>query len=673
MVTEVRPTPAVTAPDGSAASDTAARGRWGFSHVPALDGLRGAAVVAVLLFHAGHLTGGYLGVDLFFVLSGYLITSLLLSEHGATGGIGLKAFWSRRARRLLPALLVLLGGVALYAWFIARPVDLSGIRADGFATLAYVANWRTILHGSSYWDLSLAPSPLQHVWSLAIEEQFYLVWPFVVVVLTRRRTDAARVVWRIATVGAGLSAVLFVGLHVLGASDTRVYEGTDTRAAALLVGAALAAWRFRPDRKSPAPASASGGLSSTAWMVEGAGLAAVVVLGVLWFRLDGQSPWLYRGGLPLASLLAVGVVAVASRPVSPLVGWVFSAPPLRALGKISYGLYLWHWPIYQALDARNGRLPFLGDRFLHDPVLLALKLGLSLAAALLSYRFIESPIRHGAIRRPWGAFSAIGGIEIAAVLVFVSTMGAVAAPGPGNIDGVAKVKVPGAPEIVFAGDSVALSVVGRVAADPVRYGVNPVNRARVGCSVAFAGQQVKDFSGKVSKAPAACADFALRDLATIKPAAVYLLTGSRPNDYIKIGGEYVRACDPGFDANYRRSLTSLVERLHATGAPVGLGTVSHSSKNAFGVEGSEERIDCVDAVIGAVAKSVPDTFVVDTNELLCPDGQPCIEDLGGGPVRSDGLHFDAGPGGDKVAEWIVDQILRDAKLSAAPGTPAHGG
>jgi len=175
----------LTIPAETAEVPAPSRSTWGFGHVPALDGLRGAAVAAVLLYHAGYLDGGYLGVDLFFVLSGYLITSLLLAERDATGQIALQAFWIRRFRRLMPALLLMLCGVALYAAILARPIDLPGIRGDGLATLFYVANWHTIRQGTSYWAISLAPSPLQHTWSLAIEEQFYLAWPFVVYAITR--------------------------------------------------------------------------------------------------------------------------------------------------------------------------------------------------------------------------------------------------------------------------------------------------------------------------------------------------------------------------------------------------------------------------------------------------------------------------------------------------------
>src|SRR5664279_6531447 len=167
-----------TESDGTRDDAPASRGAT-IPRVRALDGLRGAAVAGVLLFHGGHLLGGYLGVDLFFVLSGFLITSLLLVEAGARGTVGLGHFWARRARRLLPALALLMVGIALYCMVIASPTELAQIRGDALATLAYVANWRAVGASQNYWALFSAPSPLQHTWSLAIEEQFYLIWPLV--------------------------------------------------------------------------------------------------------------------------------------------------------------------------------------------------------------------------------------------------------------------------------------------------------------------------------------------------------------------------------------------------------------------------------------------------------------------------------------------------------------
>src|SRR5437762_2587142 len=157
------------------------------NHQPALDGLRGLAVAAVLLFHGDHLRGGFLGVDAFFVLSGFLITSLLLTEARDRGGIALGAFWARRARRLLPALACVLAAVALYAWLLAKPDELATIRGDALATIGYFANWRSIFTSRDYWALFRSPSPLEHTWSLAIEEQFYLAWPLVVAALVRGR------------------------------------------------------------------------------------------------------------------------------------------------------------------------------------------------------------------------------------------------------------------------------------------------------------------------------------------------------------------------------------------------------------------------------------------------------------------------------------------------------
>jgi peptidoglycan/LPS O-acetylase OafA/YrhL len=634
-------------------SEQGSGGRWGFGHVPALDGLRGLAVAGVLAYHLGHLKGGYLGVDLFFVLSGYLITSLLLAERASTGEVGLAAFWGRRFRRLLPALLVLLVGVAAYARWIARPVDVPGIRTDAFAALAYVANWHTILHGSSYWDISLAPSPLQHVWSLAIEEQFYLVWPLAFFLVAKRTTgDLARRIMWIALVGAALSVAAFIGLHHWGASDTRVYEGTDTRAVALLLGVALAGWRRRPTdgQGSPIP-------------LEVAGVAAAALLGGMWLFLDGQSRWVYRGGLPLASALAVVMVAASSDRRSPILGRVLSFSPLRWLGAISYGLYLWHWPVFQALDLKNGHLPLLGDRVLGSHSLLAAKVLVSLAISIASYFLIEKPIRRGGWIRGWiGIPAAAAGMAVAALVILVGTANGVSLPKiTAPVAKKAKVHIDHAPNFLVVGDSVAQSIVRPLIDDPARYGVNPINRAYVGCSVVAQGHQVHSFAG-TDIAPAACFRNIDTELKGMHADVVFLLIGSRPNDSYGIGGSFVQACDPAFDEAYTASTAAFIRKLGSTGAPVVVGTVAHSGKQAIPIQGSEERIDCVDRDIAAAVKLVPGSHVLDMNDLVCPGSGPCIEELGGDPIRTDGLHYDTGPGGDRVADWTIRHVLQLANV-----------
>ncbi|HEU5153014.1 MAG TPA: acyltransferase family protein [Iamia sp.] len=622
-------------------------GRWGFAHVPALDGLRGAAVAAVLLYHAGHLDGGYLGVDLFFVLSGFLITSLLLAEHRSTGGIGLGAFWVRRARRLLPAALVLLVGVSAYGWLLARPVDLEQIRADGLATLFYVANWHTIWRGSSYWDLSLAPSPLQHTWSLAIEEQFYLLWPLAVAFVARRADDLRRAVGRIAVVLAAVSAALFVGLHAAGASDTRIYEGTDTRAVALLLGVALAAHRER----------------LVAWLapraLEAIGLGAAVVLGVMWVLLDGQSRWVYRGGLPLASLLGVVVIAAASAGASPVLGRVFAVAPLRWLGLISYGLYLWHWPVYVALDQRNGTYPGLGDLRLEGAGLLAAKLSLSLLAALVSYRLVERPIRRGALAGRVGLGAALGGVAVTAVIIVVATAGAVDAPeGPetgGEVEQAQEV-VAGAPTVLIAGDSVGLSIADQVVRDPERYGVNPINAAVPGCSQVAQGRQAKSFVGQ-EWSPIACVPNPVTE-SDPDAQAVLLYVGARPNDFIVVDGQEVRACDPAFDRVYVEVHTEMLRTLTDGGTlPSAVAQIPRSGEFALPAEGADERIACVNRLIEEVAAAVPNAHVINTGAFVCPGESGCREEIDGEPLRSDGVHYDQNEAGARVTDWIIAQLL----------------
>jgi peptidoglycan/LPS O-acetylase OafA/YrhL len=343
--------------------------------VPAIDGLRGVALLVVLAFHAnGVLQGGYLGVDLFFVLSGFLITRILLTEQRATGGIDLSSFWLRRARRLFPALLALMPGIGLYAFFVARPAELSGIRADAVATLAYVANWHAILSLRSYWELFLSPSPLEHTWSLAIEEQFYVVWPLVVGLLLRRFGEKALV-----AVTLGLTALSMLAMLVLfdPARTMRVYYGTDTRAAAILAGAAFAC---------VAPRSlVLGRVGARALNVTG--VLALAGLGWAWSSIDGRDFFLYRGGFWLAELLSLALLACAIAPGN-VVARMLAFSPLRWLGTISYGAYLWHWPTNLVLTSERTHL--------HGLALHALRAAVTFGIAALSYRFLEQPIRrHG--------------------------------------------------------------------------------------------------------------------------------------------------------------------------------------------------------------------------------------------------------------------------------------
>jgi peptidoglycan/LPS O-acetylase OafA/YrhL len=626
------------------AAPAASRSTWGFAHVPALDGLRGAAVAAVLLYHADYLPGGWLGVDLFFVLSGYLITSLLLAERQATDGIALKSFWIRRLRRLMPALLAMLCGVAVYAVIWARAIDLEQIRADGIATLFYVANWHTILQGTSYWDISKAPSPLQHTWSLAIEEQFYFVWPFVVYAIARTmRSRAAHVIGWVCLGMAAVSAMLFVGLHHVLAvtngsqADNRVYMGTDTRATALLLGAAWAAWRTRVAVRVPRH------------VVEAIGVGAAIALGYAWINLEGTSRQVYRGGLPLCSVLAVLVVAAACERQSPVLGRVFAVKPLAWLGLISYGLYLWHWPVYLILDEQR-----VGHGGL---TLLAVRLLASLAVALASFYVIERPIRHGQTARGRrGGFMVIGGMAVALAAILVSTRGAVDVSVAGTTPvGQVQTFLPGKPKMMFVGDSVAMSLVRGVVKDPKLFGVNPINETRPGCAVIVKGHKYTNFAGQPGTPPL-CAPDPAQLVAKERPDVVFALVGARPNDYIQVDGKYVQACSPAFDRTYYDLTGEWLRGLGSSGAKVVLGTIASPGANALHMEGGAERTACVNRMIRRIAEDDPNVTLLDMNQLVCPNGK-CIEEIDGDAIRTDGLHFDDGPGGVKVSQWVVKESL----------------
>ncbi len=269
----------------------------GLAHMPALDGLRGVAVAAVLAFHTGHFGGGFLGVDLFFVLSGFLITALLVQERRASGTIDLRRFWARRARRLLPALLVVLVAVLGYAAVLAVPGELAGIRDDVLATLGYVANWEHVAGAGGDVSPFAVLSPLEHTWSLAIEEQFYLLWPLVVTAVLALAAGSRR--WLLAVV-AGLgaaSAGAMAALHDPGGDPARAYFGTDTRALSILAGAGLALVMIRrvPPRSWPGRVA-----------LEAGGLAGAAALAAAWTVASPGDDRLYPGGFVLCALARSG-------------------------------------------------------------------------------------------------------------------------------------------------------------------------------------------------------------------------------------------------------------------------------------------------------------------------------------------------------------------------------
>lgn len=346
-------------------------------YLPALDGLRGLAVAGVLLFHAGFswAVGGYLGVSTFFTLSGFLITTLLLSEHGRTGTVSLRAFWIRRFRRLMPASLVTLAGiVVLFGPFVATADQLAELPGDVIAALLYVANWRFILADTSYADLFTAPSPVQHFWSLAIEEQYYVFFPLLTAGLLSVGKGSRRVLGGALAGLAALSTILMLALYEPGTDTARVYYGTDTRAVELLAGALLAVLlAARPSLPTLIPRR----------VVTAAGVAVLAITAWWWGTVEQQSSWLYQGGLTIyaGSTVVLLTVILQPGPVQRALAW----EPLRQLGRISYGVYLIHWPVFLWLTPERTHLRAFP--------LFILRLAVTIGLAVASFRIVEQPVR----------------------------------------------------------------------------------------------------------------------------------------------------------------------------------------------------------------------------------------------------------------------------------------
>ncbi|HEX4776727.1 MAG TPA: acyltransferase family protein [Acidimicrobiia bacterium] len=639
-------------------------------YVAALDGLRGVAVAGVLLFHGGHLTGGYLGVDLFFVLSGFLITSLLLAESDHTGEIALRAFWSRRARRLLPALAAMLAFVLLYATFVAAPGELSRIRGDALATLGYVANWRDVLSHFDYWALFSAPSPLEHTWSLAIEEQFYVVWPLLFTAILwwgarrgRGRRDARATARRVLTLSCVLAVVSGVLAVVLfeAVGTNRVYYGTDTRAAAILLGAGLAALV-----KLRGPVRTRVGRAA----VEVTALAGVAVLVFAWTRLGGGNARLYEGGLFACSLAGAAVIAAATDPRTGPIARVLQLRPLVLLGIISYGVYLWHWPVFVWLD--HDRTGLAGW------TLFALQVAATLAVSVASFFLLERPIRHGALHAPqWRVITpAVAGVLVIGVIA--STAGYVA-PVESASSRATQAALPAAIAQARAHpDALRVDVVGNSVADflardgfaaidtdprmVVHDGAFPAcNFPPVTITRADANSPQVSLFG--------CTTYWATEIEQFRPQIVVMTFGDFARQSLDKGTWYV-PCTDSYARWFDRALRDATETLTKHGAHLVIVTTAPAQiygESRMFITGTH----CADDLERRFAARDPRVSLVDLEHHLCRPNGVCRSRQGDIRLRPDGVHFkDAAA--RIVAAWVFPQ-LGSRTAGGAPGRVVSSG
>jgi peptidoglycan/LPS O-acetylase OafA/YrhL len=670
--------------------------------IPALDGVRAIGIILVLFLHGGFgwAGGGFFGVDVFFVLSGFLITGLLISEFRQNLHIGLKRFWGHRVRRLVPALLAMLAGVAIYGVFFAPADTVGQLRSDAVATLLYGNNWHLISGGTGYFSDLNTPRPLLHTWSLSIEEQFYLVWPLVVLAVLHW-TRSLRVLLTMTVVGALASAIAMAYLFHAGSGESRVYYGTDTRAQALLIGAALAIVLAHPIARRGGHAVQSERTASlvrsfqltplargTLVAVGGIGLAVVAWMSV---TDNSATTWIYRGGFALIALATAAVVAcVALVPSSP---WAraLSLRPVRYVGAISYGLYLYHWPIFVFLD--NARTGLVGWP------LFMLRVAVSFAFAAISFHFLEMPIRRGALRgwRAWAATPlAVGGT---AVLVLAST--ASAAPGLGAQSVNSPLATPRAAHASDSNDTANAPVVPAGTSGPIRallvgdseasflgfglgaesanYNVYYAGDGVFGCGLLqsetlFHGTFVQGNEGaRGGHEAVSCATQLTRwkiDLAAFHPDVVLLADGEYEVRNQLMGGKWTHIGEPAFDNAELQAMQSAVSALRSTGATVVLLTAVyyHQLEQADGAawpEDDPKRVDLYNAMLRRVAAEAESGVVVeDLNAHLDPGGH-FVQYINGVNVRyADGIHVD--PAGAKlVAPWLLTQVAQLGTVNRA--------
>lgn len=646
--------------------------------IPALDGIRAIAVGLVLADHGGvpGLPGGFLGVDVFFVLSGFLITSLLIDETTRTGRIGLRGFWVRRARRLLPALVVMVLAVVV-ARDMFSPESVSGLREEAVAALFWMSNWMFVAQQTDYFSTGAPPSPLQHTWSLGVEEQYYLLWPLLIAgivaalgALAYRRgvavtaTMVRAAVFAVATLGVLGSAAASVAF----ASDDslhRVYFGTDTRMQALLVGAAAAALVVRDWRGMTAGLMTLRSRWSRwlAWLLPVVGLLVLATAAHLAVGTAAE----FRGGLLIVvAVAAVLVIAPVALDQTSPAARMLSMGPLVGLGAISYGVYLWHWPIFLLLNGeRTGSEGWK---------LFALRCAATVAVAAVSWWLIEQPVRDWRPTFvPMLRLSAATAATAAVVAMTVLPSGVpFPKPGPGPlVDSAALVapevpvavtqpvraRAPGDVRVAVFGDSIAWTIMRYLPDTP---GVDFADFTTIGCGIARGGPY--EYVGQELPQKPECDSWPARWAQRIgyeKPDVVLLMVGrwevvDRMNE-----GRWTHIGEPGYDAYLRGELTRALDILGSTGARIVVTTEPYNRRaekadGSLYPEDQPKRVNAWNSLLRGVAEARRNVTVLDLNGKISPNGYYQAK-VNGMVVRADGVH----PTPEAVewlTPWLVDAV-----------------
>ncbi len=600
------------------------------------------AVIVVMLYHGGvpWAAGGFLGVDVFFVLSGFLITSLLVQEWTRTGRIALRAFWMRRARRLLPAMLAVLLAVAAYYFATGQQQPL--LRGDSLATVGYVSNWWFMVSGQSYFSQFVEPSPLRHTWSLAIEEQFYIVFPLLLVLLLGRLRLGLRGVRAAMLVGVLASAGLMAYLYQPFTDPSRVYYGSDTRVQALLLGAALALTPALAKPAKPLYTRLHGrlvqlpGWGLLGWLALG-GLIALFV----WAR--ELSPWMYRGGFLLVAVLSAALIASVSRVPGSRLARALSLRPVVAVGVVSYGLYLWHWPVYVVLGhERTG---------LDGPMLLAARMAATGLLAYLSFRLVEEPIRTQRLQRrftptQWARAVTAGMAAVVAVMLWATASAVPVTLAPlREVAGSRPSPVPDAQgrlaKVFLLGDSQSYEMRKFYGNRVDGLAVN--GSTQLGCGTLLAERHL---GGQTYPNLPACAEWEPRwtqEVAREKPDLVVVMLGLGELYDRRVDGKVLRFGTPAYrewlhrEIDRRRELVAGHTRGFALTTALCMKISADAADPTMSIANDPERLAWLNETIRSYGSAHPEVTVLDLYGTVCADG--FTDKVDGKMLRDDGLHL----------------------------------
>ena len=615
-------------------------------HLPLLDGVRGIALLVVIGYHLGEpfrLAGAWVALDMFFVLSGFLITTLLLKERVDTGRVSLPSFFRRRIRRLAPGLLVTIAAVFAVVWAMGWTADFPDLRGDGLASLFYYANWHFIWSDQSYFS-SFQQSPLRHMWSLAIEEQFYLLWPLVFFGLTRALRNFRWAIAGLLTAGV-LGSAWWMRHLVLGGADlSRAYYGTDTRAQAPLIGALLAVvvWRDRWDTPRGRRVGSI------------IGLVALPALAVMAVTFTDTNPDIYtRFGFLLVSSTGAALVYGLVRAEGGPLHWFFGNRVALHLGAISYVVYLWHWPVIVLLD--EPRVSLTGWP------LTAVHIVASFALAEATHWAIERPIHRRRFTFPHEGV-ALAGVALAVLALVIAVPVDPAAIGVPD-EGQAVASVSGTADaerrVLVLGDSGAW-VLSEAAPDDLPFRVEGVSRARcdiIGDEV-FAGDQPNAAAEDCARWREDWAEGIAGRVPGVSgsPDVVVVSLGLRQLYDLDVDGRRVVVGSPEWEERYRAAVQEALGVIRSgTDAPVlwqEVACYDWAAARSAGEEADPARIDEVNRVLVEELSADPAVEIVPYRDWVCPDGE-----LDPG-LRPDGAHLTVEAVDDYWTRELVPRIDR---------------